>query len=110
MPALWVAILSWNEGPVNCSAGLEPGHTLCKRPCRPPMRTILHLSDIHMGRIDPALVATLTATIRTVMPDLVAISGDLTQRARETEFLQARRFIDALGRPVLVVPGNHDVP
>lgn len=74
------------------------------------MRTILHLSDIHMGRIDPSLVATLSSTIRRVAPDLVAISGDFTQRARDTEFQQARRFIDSLQRRVLVVPGNHDVP
>jgi 3',5'-cyclic AMP phosphodiesterase CpdA len=74
------------------------------------MRTILHVSDIHMGRIDPSLVGTLASTIRRVAPDLVAISGDFTQRARNSEFLQARQFIDSLQRPVLVVPGNHDVP
>jgi 3',5'-cyclic AMP phosphodiesterase CpdA len=74
------------------------------------MRTILHVSDIHMGRIDPALLEPLAGTIRATAPDLVAISGDFTQRARKTEFLQARRFIDSLQRPLLVVPGNHDVP
>lgn len=74
------------------------------------MRTIVHLSDIHMGRIDPALVRPLATTIRSAAPDLVAISGDLTQRARDAQFLEARRFIDSLERPLLVVPGNHDVP
>jgi predicted MPP superfamily phosphohydrolase len=43
-------------------------------------------------------------------PDLVAISGDLTQRARITEFQSARRFLDAIPFPQIVVPGNHDVP
>ena len=74
------------------------------------MRTIVHLSDIHFGRVDPRLVATLVRTIETVAPDLVAVSGDLTQRARRGQFVQARQFLDRLPFPLLVVPGNHDVP
>jgi 3',5'-cyclic AMP phosphodiesterase CpdA len=74
------------------------------------MRTIVHLSDIHFGRVDPHLVPVLLEAIRGISPDLVAISGDLTQRARRSQFLRARAFLDALCRPALVVPGNHDVP
>jgi 3',5'-cyclic AMP phosphodiesterase CpdA len=74
------------------------------------MATIVHLSDIHFGRVDPRLVAPLVATIERVAPDLVAVSGDLTQRARRGQFRQARRFLDRLAFPLLVVPGNHDVP
>lgn len=43
-------------------------------------------------------------------PDLVALSGDLTQRAKSDQFRQARAFVDSLSVPTLVVPGNHDVP
>jgi 3',5'-cyclic AMP phosphodiesterase CpdA len=43
-------------------------------------------------------------------PHLVAVSGDLTQRARRWEFRTARAFLDRIKSPVLVVPGNHDVP
>ena len=74
------------------------------------MRTIVHLSDIHVGRLDPAVVAPLGAAIRNTAPDLVAVSGDLTQRARNGQFLEARRFLNSLDRPLLIVPGNHDVP
>ena len=74
------------------------------------MRTIVHLSDIHFGRVDSQLVAPLIRTIHTIAPNLVAISGDLTQRARRSEFAQARAFLDQLPFPLLVVPGNHDVP
>lgn len=74
------------------------------------MRTIIHLSDIHFGRVDSRLVAPLVSTIHAVEPNLVAISGDLTQRARRSEFQQARAFLDRLPFPMLVVPGNHDVP
>lgn len=48
--------------------------------------------------------------MRLIEPDLVAVSGDLTQRARPQEFEQARRFLDTLPKPQIVVPGNHDVP
>jgi 3',5'-cyclic AMP phosphodiesterase CpdA len=74
------------------------------------MRTIVHLSDLHFGRLDRALIAPLAHLIDTIGPDLVAVSGDLTQRARRTEFLQARAFLDSLRFATIVVPGNHDVP
>jgi 3',5'-cyclic AMP phosphodiesterase CpdA len=74
------------------------------------MPTIVHLSDIHFGRVDMRLVAPLVHVIGTLAPDLVAVSGDLTQRARGREFRAARAFLDQLPQPVLVVPGNHDVP
>ena len=74
------------------------------------MRTIVHLSDIHFGRLDRHVVPVLLDEIGAIAPDLVAVSGDLTQRARRTQFLQARAFLDALARPAIVVPGNHDVP
>ncbi len=74
------------------------------------MRTIVHLSDLHFGRLDPRMVAPLVAAVDAVGPDLVAVSGDLTQRARRSQFADAHAFLAALRFPRLVVPGNHDVP
>jgi 3',5'-cyclic AMP phosphodiesterase CpdA len=74
------------------------------------MRTIVHLSDLHFGRVNPSLLDPLLAVVRDVAPDVVAISGDLTQRARSYQFQQARSFLDALPKPQIVVPGNHDIP
>ena len=74
------------------------------------MRTIVHLSDLHFGRTDQRLVDPLIKTIRDLNPNLVAVSGDLTQRARSHEFQEARVFLDSLPQPKIVVPGNHDVP
>lgn len=74
------------------------------------MRTLLHLSDLHFGRIDAALVAPLTRFALSLKPDCVVVSGDLTQRARGHEFRDARAFLDTLPKPQVVVPGNHDVP
>lgn len=74
------------------------------------MRTIVHLSDLHFGRVDGRIIAPLVERIGAIGPDLVAISGDLTQRARHRQFRDARAFLDMLAFPTLVVPGNHDVP
>jgi 3',5'-cyclic AMP phosphodiesterase CpdA len=70
---------------------------------------IAHLSDLHFGAEDPAVVASLAADIAAQKPDLVAVSGDLTQRARHREFTAAADFLRRLDTPVLAVPGNHDV-
>ena len=70
------------------------------------MRTIIHLSDLHFGRVAQPLLDFVHAA----RPDLVVVSGDLTQRARPVEFLAARAFLDQLPGPLQVVPGNHDIP
>ena len=74
------------------------------------MRTVVHLSDLHFGRIDQALLAPLIEQIHAATPDLIVVSGDLTQRAKSAQFIAAREFLDALPQPQIVVPGNHDVP
>ncbi|MBC8144172.1 MAG: metallophosphoesterase [bacterium] len=74
------------------------------------MKIIAHLSDVHFGRVDYATVKPLTEAITKVSPDIVVLSGDLTQRARESQFEEAKKFLDALPKPQIVVPGNHDVP
>jgi 3',5'-cyclic AMP phosphodiesterase CpdA len=74
------------------------------------MRTIVHLSDLHFGRLDERIIPPLLDKIDAVAPDLVAISGDLTQRARRQQFEHARTFLNRIPYPRLVVPGNHDVP
>ncbi len=74
------------------------------------MRTIVHLSDLHFGRLDERIIPPLIDRISAVAPDLIAISGDMTQRAWKRQFQQARAFLNQLRFPTLVVPGNHDVP
>jgi 3',5'-cyclic AMP phosphodiesterase CpdA len=74
------------------------------------MRKILHVSDLHFGRIDPATLQPLRESAARLHPHLVVVSGDLTQRARAWQFREARDFLATLPKPQLVVPGNHDVP
>ncbi|MEE8524259.1 MAG: metallophosphoesterase family protein [Thermoanaerobaculia bacterium] len=75
------------------------------------MRQILHISDVHFG--PPHLPEVASAVLDLVarrQPDLVVVSGDLTQRAKTEQFRQAREFVDRVQAPTITVPGNHDVP
>ncbi len=74
------------------------------------MRTLAHLSDLHFGRLDRAILEPLRNALAEISPALVVVSGDLTQRARPEEFEQARDFLATIPGPKIVVPGNHDVP
>jgi 3',5'-cyclic AMP phosphodiesterase CpdA len=74
------------------------------------MRTIVHLSDLHFGRVDPDLLRPLQQLVTRLAPDVVVVSGDLTQRAKTEEFKAARAWLDTLPGPQIVVPGNHDIP
>jgi len=74
------------------------------------LRRIVHLSDLHFGRTDPAVVRGACEAVNRLKPDLVVVSGDLTQRARSHQFRAARAFLDRLPKPQIVVPGNHDIP
>jgi 3',5'-cyclic AMP phosphodiesterase CpdA len=74
------------------------------------VRTVAHLSDLHFGRIDPALLQPLRATLDSIAPDVLVVSGDLTQRARASQFRAARAYLDTLPGAPVIVPGNHDVP
>jgi 3',5'-cyclic AMP phosphodiesterase CpdA len=74
------------------------------------MRTLVHISDLHFGRLDPRTVPALREAIVASRPNILVVSGDLTQRARNAQFASARRFLDSLPVPRVVVPGNHDVP
>jgi 3',5'-cyclic AMP phosphodiesterase CpdA len=73
--------------------------------------TILHFSDLHFG---PPLVPSAPEELRCEVlrhrPDVVAVSGDLTQRAKPRQFQGAGEFLRSLGVPWIAVPGNHDVP
>ena len=74
------------------------------------MALLAHISDLHFGREDPALAAGLLAALQEARPEVIVVSGDLTQRARKKQFRAARVFLRELPKvPRLVVPGNHDV-
>lgn len=74
------------------------------------MTRLFHISDIHFGLEDPRALAWLVDCVEREKPDAVALTGDLTMRARHHEFAAACRWISALKVPVTVEVGNHDLP
>jgi 3',5'-cyclic AMP phosphodiesterase CpdA len=74
------------------------------------MSVLLQISDPHFGTEQPRVVEALVTLARLQQPDLLVLSGDITQRARPAQFLAARAFMDRLGAPFLAIPGNHDIP
>jgi 3',5'-cyclic AMP phosphodiesterase CpdA len=72
--------------------------------------TLFHLSDIHFGLENYAALEWVNRAIADERPAAVAITGDLTMRARHREFAAACAWISALERPVTVEVGNHDLP
>lgn len=72
--------------------------------------TLFHLSDIHFGLEDRGALDWVCAAISAERPAAVLITGDLTMRARSSEFAAARKWIGALGVPVTIEVGNHDMP
>jgi 3',5'-cyclic AMP phosphodiesterase CpdA len=74
------------------------------------VRILLHVSDLHFGRINPLTLGPLLESAKSLSPHLVVVSGDLTQRARARQFREAGEFLAKLPKLQVVVPGNHDVP
>jgi 3',5'-cyclic AMP phosphodiesterase CpdA len=72
---------------------------------------LLQLSDTHFGTEQANVVAALTRFAIELKPDVLVLSGDITQRARPPQFAAARAFVDSLGIATRVsLPGNHDIP
>lgn len=76
-----------------------------------PRFRVAHISDIHFGKIShPDVVPALISEVNEGDFDLVVISGDITQRARQREWEPAQEMMEAMIPPLVVIPGNHDVP
>lgn len=75
------------------------------------MTVLLQLSDPHFGTERPKAMAALAQLCAELRPDLLLVTGDVTQRARPAQFARAQAFFDSLAVPTrLVIPGNHDIP
>jgi predicted MPP superfamily phosphohydrolase len=74
------------------------------------MKKIVHLSDLHFGRLSSEVLTALQTKLGVLNPDFIIVSGDLTQRAKKSEYQAAANFLKNLGAPYLVIPGNHDQP
>ena len=71
---------------------------------------LVQISDTHFGTEQLPVAKALAALAHQLQPDLLVLSGDITQRARPGQFRAARAFMDSLDAPMLAIPGNHDIP
>ncbi len=75
------------------------------------MIRLLQVSDPHFGTEQAPVADALLALVRCLRPEVLVLSGDITQRARAKQFRDARAFVGKLGIPRwLALPGNHDIP
>ncbi len=74
------------------------------------MPRLIQLSDIHFGAQDVAALAAATTYVATTTPELVLITGDITQWGHQDEFIAARAWLRGLTVPTISTPGNHDTP
>jgi 3',5'-cyclic AMP phosphodiesterase CpdA len=72
---------------------------------------ILHVSDVHIGtKDDPVVEQAIAQLIAALRPEMIVASGDLTHRGRPDQHYRAARFLRGFELPLLVIPGNHDIP
>ncbi|WP_413558617.1 metallophosphoesterase family protein [Bdellovibrio sp. HCB209] len=76
------------------------------------MKRVLHISDLHFGRIHPPAIKSLEQFLQndSLKLDLIIMTGDWTQRARRAQYQAAADFIKKMPVPVITIPGNHDIP
>lgn len=74
------------------------------------MKTIAHISDLHVGRgaANDAAVRALVAALVAEGVDRILVSGDVTHRGRLDELADFRRIVAPVEERLVVVPGNHD--
>jgi len=71
---------------------------------------IVHISDLHFGAVEQGRPESMRTAILAAEPDLIVVSGDLSQRGTLKELTEAKAFLDSIAIPQLIVPGNHDMP
>ena len=71
---------------------------------------LFHVSDLHFGYEDRAALDWFMAEVIRERPAAVLCTGDLTMRGTAREFALAREWLAQVPVPVLLEPGNHDVP
>ena len=58
------------------------------------MIKIMHLSDLHFGTEKQDILSILGEDCLSLNPEVIVISGDLTQRARNRQYKLAKEFIN----------------
>jgi 3',5'-cyclic AMP phosphodiesterase CpdA len=76
-----------------------------------PNLRVLQVSDLHAGtREEPEVEDDLRTLVAEVDPELILATGDLSHRNKREQHERAASLLHSLERPLLVIPGNHDIP
>ena len=89
-----------------------------RRPCRgyheikpiDKMTVIAHISDLHTSQsdFDEEVFMQAVSEINHLQPDMIILTGDLTNNGYYVEFEQAKKYLEMFEAPLFAVPGNHD--
>lgn len=71
---------------------------------------LFHVSDVHFGVEDKRALEVLARAVESLKPAGIVCTGDLTQRAFHVQYAAAREYLSQLDAPVMLFPGNHDMP
>jgi Icc protein len=73
---------------------------------------LAHISDIHVSEPHflPDLAENVVDTINEIEPEIMVVTGDLTNNGYPHEFEEAKRYIERIAcKTKMIIPGNHDV-
>ncbi len=71
---------------------------------------IVHISDLHFGMHHEHIATAFLEDLAILKPEIIIISGDLTHRARDEQYVALEKFLSQIKSPIITVPGNHDIP
>lgn len=71
---------------------------------------LVHLTDLHFGCEDRAALAAAAKYVSQHGPDAVIVTGDISKDGLQSELDAACAWMRGLDAPVMLTPGNHDVP
>lgn len=74
------------------------------------MTIIAHISDLHISdnAFDEAVFMQAVTEINNLQPDMIILSGDVTNNGYYRQYQQAIKYLDMFDAPLFAVPGNHD--
>ena len=74
------------------------------------MTVIAHISDLHISKsdFDEEMFMLAVAEINELQPDMIILTGDITNNGYYKQFKQATKYLAMFEPPLFAVPGNHD--
>ena len=74
------------------------------------MTVIVHISDLHISNdaFDEEVFMQAVGEINNIQPDMIILTGDITNSGYYREYQKAIKYLDMFESPLFAIPGNHD--